>query len=385
MTSFKLTEMNKSFIILCFVVLLLASCSSGKKALQKGDYYSAVLKAVDRLKSSPDNKNASRVLKDGYQYALEWSQEEIDLAVSSTSPDKWERVVRLMQQVNRLSGEIRSTPAARKIISNPVTYTTELNTVYEKAAEERYAAGLTELGINTHEAARVAYDHFYAADQYVSGYKDARELMYTAREMATIKVVLEAIPVNTQKYKLTSEFFYNQIFGYLNQQFGPRSFVNFYSPFRAESEALKDPDFIVNMEFFDYSVGNLTHTEKEENLKKQVKLESKDTTKVEYRNYAAKLKIFTDKVQSGGSLRVQIYEPMTDKMILDDIVPGTFTWINEYALYVGDIEALDARQVELTKKKTVPLPPEQDLFIEFTRPVYSQVVTRLNQFFQRYN
>jgi hypothetical protein len=377
--------MKNPLILISLLFLILTSCSSGKKALQKGNYFAAVSKAAERLKTSPDNKRALKVVKEGYPLAIEWSQEEIDLALASNSPYKWERVINLMKQVNRLSGDIRSTPAARKLISDPKIYSSELNMVYDRAAEERYSAGLTELSQNTRESARIAFDHFYAANQFVSGYKNAREMMEVAKEMATIKVMLQTIPVHSQKYRLTSEFFYNQIFGYLNNQFGSRGFVAFYSPFQAENEGLDMPDFIVNMEFFDFSVGNLSHTEKEENLSKRVKLESKDTTKVQYKNYSAKLKTFTDRVQSGGSLRMQIFEPLTDKMLLDEIVPGSFTWINEHALFVGDIEALDKKQVDLTKRKAMPLPPEQDLFIEFTKPIYSQVTARLNWFFKRYN
>jgi hypothetical protein len=378
-------KMNKPVTILILSILFLASCSSGKKALQKGDYFSAILKSVDRLKSSPDNKKAANVLRDGYQLVLEWSQEEIDLALSSNSPYKWEQVTGVMRRINNLSNEIRSTPAARKIIPNPKNYTSELTMAYEKAAEERYKAGIAELEMNTRESARIAYNHFYAAGQYVEGYKNVRELMINAKEMATVKVVLEAIPVHTQRYRLSSEFFYNQIFEYFNNRFGPRSFVNFYTPFQAENVGLEAPDFIVILEFFDFSIGNLTHSEKEEKIEKRVKIETKDTTKVEYKNYVARLKTFSDKVQSGGSLRVQILEPATDKLYYDDIVPGSFTWINEYAMFVGDQEALDKKQLDLTKRKTMPLPPEQDLFIEFTRPIYSQLTTRLNGFFQRYN
>lgn len=377
--------MSKSIFILVLAGFFLASCSSGKKALQKGDYFSAVSKAVERLKSSPDNKNAANVLKDGYNLVLEWTQEEMDLIMSSNSSYKWERAIGLMQQVNMLSSEIRSTPAARKIISNPKIYTTEMNAARERAAEERYNAGLTELGQNTREAARIAFNHFYTADQFVAGYKNTRELMQEAKEMATIDVVVEAIPVLTQKYKLSAEFFYNQVFEYLNNQFGPHSFVRFYSPFQAENGGLDTPDFIVNMEFFDFSIGNLTRTEKEEKVEKRVKVETKDTTKVEYKNYVAKLKTFSDKVESRGSLRVQIFETTSENLLMDDILPGAFTWMNEYALFVGDQEALDKKQLELTKRKAVPLPPEQDLFAEFTKPVYSQLTSMLNRFFQRYN
>jgi len=367
------------------LLILLVSCSTGKKALQKGDYFSAVSKAVERLKSSPDNKNAIKVVEEGYPMTLEWSQEEMDLILSSNSAFKWEQAVGLMQQVNQLSDAIRSTPAARKIISNPKTYSSELNMAVEKAAEARYNAGLAELEVKTRESARNAYDHFAKANQYVVNYKNSRELMATAKEIATLRVVLQAIPVNTQRYRLSSEFFYNQVFEYLNNQFRTSGFVNFYFPFQAEKEKLANPDFIVDMEFFDFSVGNVIRTEKEENLERKVKIETRDSTRTETKTYKAKMKIFSDQVLSGGSLRVRIIDHANDKIMSDEIVPGSFTWVNEYAMFVGDKEALDNKQLELTKRKALPLPPEQDLFIEFTKPIYSQVTQNLNRFFRRFN
>ena len=377
--------MKIRFSVYFMLLILLVSCSTGKKALQKGDYFSAVSKAVERLKSSPDNKNAIKVVEEGYPMTLEWSQEEMDLILSSNSAFKWEQAVGLMQQVNQLSDAIRSTPAARKIISNPKTYSSELNMAVEKAAEARYNAGLAELEVKTRESARNAYDHFAKANQYVVNYKNSRELMATAKEIATLRVVLQAIPVNTQRYRLSSEFFYNQVFEYLNNQFRTSGFVNFYFPFQAEKEKLANPDFIVDMEFFDFSVGNVIRTEKEENLERKVKIETRDSTRTETKTYKAKMKIFSDQVLSGGSLRVRIIDHANDKIMSDEIVPGSFTWVNEYAMFVGDKEALDNKQLELTKRKALPLPPEQDLFIEFTKPIYSQVTQNLNRFFRRFN
>jgi hypothetical protein len=367
------------------LLLLLVSCSTGKKALQKGDYFSAVAKAVERLKSAPDNKNAIKVLEDGYPMTLEWSQEEMDMILSSNSAFKWEQAIGLMNQVNQLSDLIRSTPAARKIITNPKSYSSELNMATEKAADERYNAGLAEMELNTRESARNAFEHFSKASQYINNYKNSRELMTSAKELATIRVVLQAIPVNTQRYRLSSEFFYSQVFEYLNNQFRPSGFVNFYSPFQAEKEGIKNPDFIVDMEFFNFSVGNVIRTEKEENPERKVKIETRDSTRTETKIYKAKLKIFSDQVLSNGSLRLRIIDSINNKIMSDEIVPGSFTWINEYAIFVGDREALNTAQLELIKRKALPLPPEQDLFIEFTKPIYSQVTQNLNRFFKRFN
>jgi hypothetical protein len=120
-------------------------------------------------------------------------------------------------------------------------------------------------------------------------------------------------------------------------------------------------------------------------VKQQVKIESKDTTKVQYKTYVAKLKTFVDKVVSGGVLDVKIVETSGGKLLLSDRVPGSFTWVNQYAMFVGDKEALTKDQLEMSKNSVKPLPPGQDLFVSFTKPIYDQLTSRLNQFFRKYN
>ena len=374
---------NLTYFIL--IAIILSSCSSGKKALQKGDYFSAVYKAVDRLKSDPDNSKAISVLREGYPLTLQWSQEELDMILSNNNAFKWEQSINIMNQVNNLARQIRSTPAARRIISNPKTYTSELTMATEKAAVERYNAGLYELDKNTRESARMAFSHFQMADRFIPGYMDVFEKMEESKQLATIHVVLEAIPVNTTAFKLSSEFFYDQVYEFLNNRYPRESFVNFYSPGQAENMGLEYPDYFVEMNFFDFTVGNTSHSEKEETVKKRVQIESKDTTRIQYKNYEAKIKIFTDEVVSGGLLDLRIIESPENKLVLNNRIPGSFTWVNDYAIFVGDIEALDKNQTELIKRKAAPLPPKQDLFIEFTKPIYSQLTTELNQFFRRFN
>lgn len=377
--------MKKYYLFLLIITVILSACSTGKKALQKGNYFSAVSKSVQRLKSDPDNKKAIGVLRDGYPSAINWAQEEMDHILSINEPFKWGRAVSLMEQVNSLSEEIRQTPAARNIIQDPKTYLSELNMARERAAEERYSAGLKLLGMRTRESAREAFDHFYRTNSFIHGYMDVLEKISEAKALATLTVVMEAIPVHTQKYQLTSEFFYNQVFEYLNNKFPDESFVNFYSPNQAESTGIEHPDMIVRLEFYDFIVGQIEHNEKEEEVKKRVQIETKDTSRVQYKTYVAKLKTYTDKVNSGGVLDLKIVEFEGNKILMNDRIPGSFTWLNDYAMFVGDKEALDKNQLELTKRKVSPLPPGQDLFIEFTKPIYDQLTGKLNRFFKKYD
>lgn len=374
---------KKQLLFLPFLIFIL-SCSTGKKALQKGNYYQAITQAVERLKSDADNKKATTVLREGYPIAIDWSQEELDLALSSNRAFKWEKTIDIMHQVNRLSEVIRSTPPARKIIQSPKSYTTELDMAYEKAAEERYNAGLHFLQENNRESARSAFEHFKKADQFISGYKDVLIQMETAKDLATYKVIVETAIVQTRNYKLSSEFFYNQVFEYLNNKYPIRSFINFYSPLQAEKYQIDQPDFIVRMEFFDFSIGNLVRETKEEELIKRVKIETKDTTRVRYKTYKAKLKTYSDKVISGGRLNYRIIDFQTDNLMRDKLIHGSFNWINEYAIFAGDKEALNKNQYNLTNNEALPIPPQQDLFIEFTRPIYEQLTNELHHYFRMY-
>ncbi|MDX8340066.1 hypothetical protein SLH46_12770 [Draconibacterium sp. IB214405] len=374
--------MIKRNLILLLLPLVLFSCSSGKKALQRGDYYEAITKAVERLKSNPTNEKALKVLKDGYPTAIDWSQEEIDLALTSNQSFKWEHTILIMNKVNRMNDLIRSTPAAREIISDPKSYSTELNMAHEKAAEDRYQAGLEFLAEETRESARTAYSHFNKAGNWIPGYKDIDEKMAIAKEWATVNVVIEAVTVRTKKYQLSSEFFYNQVFEYVNNKFPSSGFVNFFSPQQAENFQL-NPDFVVRMEFYDFSVGNLVRNEKEESLSKRVRIPVTDSTFVS-KTYHAKLKTYTDEVISGGRLNYRIVDFQNNNLLRDNLIPGSFTWVNQYAIFAGDEEALSDEQYALTQQRAIPLPAHQDLFIEFTRPIYEQLTDELYSFFRRY-
>ena len=138
------------------------------------------------------------------------------------------------------------------------------------------------------------------------------------------------------------------------------------------------------MEFFDFSVGNLTRTVNEENLVKKVPVEGKDSTRVKEITYSAKLKTYTDEVVSGGRLNFRVIDFNTNDLMRNNLIPGSFTWVNQYAIFAGDKEALSKQQLQLTQKQAMPLPPEQDLFIEFTEPIYDQLVNQIDQFFRKY-
>ncbi len=133
------------------LVLMAEACSSGKTALKHGDYYEAVIEAVGRLRSSPDNKKAKAVLEQGYPLAIEYIETNIQNGINADDPYKWRNAVKGYEQINYLNDQIKTSLGAMKVITKPATRFKELADVKVKAADESYTAGINALMKNTSE------------------------------------------------------------------------------------------------------------------------------------------------------------------------------------------------------------------------------------------
>ncbi|MFY9150794.1 MAG: hypothetical protein WAO52_02180 [Prolixibacteraceae bacterium] len=383
--------MNVRNLSVFIFVLLLVSCSTGRKSLQRGDYYDAIMKAVTRLSSDPDNRNASQVVREGYPLAIAYYQEEIDQTLSGNDPFRWKRTLDIMQTVNRMSDEIRRIPAARQLVQNTKNYTSEMADVQNRAAQEFYDAGMDALNRNTRETARQAYFHFQNADNLVHGFKDTRQKLLESKDLATLKVVVEQIPVNG-KFEYSAQFFYDNVFQMLNQKFQEKDFVHFFSPEEALKNKLKYPDMVLQMGFYDFFIGRPTHFEEEKELSKQVEEKyqvkiSKDSTATRTRNVMkkGKIKMITDQVISDGLLELKAVEFQSNKIIFTDKIPGRFTWENKYGVFVGDQEVLDNNLSNILNNKVLMPPAPQDMFVLFTKPIFNQLTDKLVNYFRQYN
>ena len=383
--------MRKIYTWLFVGILILNSCSTGQKSLDRGNYYDALSKAINRLGNDPDNRKAAQVVREGYPLAVSYYQEEIDQALSGNDPFKWKRTLDVMQLVNQLSDQIRRIPAARALVSSPKTYTSELIDVQNRAAQEYYDAGMDALNQKTREAAKQAYFHFLNADGLVRGFKDTQEKMKLAKDIATVCVVVEQIPVNG-KYEYSAQFFYDNVFQMLNERFQEKDFVHFFSPEQAEKAKLKFPDMVLRMGFYDFFIDRPQHLEEERDLsrnieeKYQVKI-SKDSTVTRTRMVPkkGKIKILTDQVASGGLLELKAVEFQSQKIVFTDKIPGSFTWQNRYGIFVGDNEVLDKELISILNNKMVMPPASQDMFVLFTKPIFNQLSNKLVNYFRQYN
>jgi len=383
--------MRKYFHLFFIGIFLLNSCSTGLKSLQKGNYYDAILKAVNRLSSDPDNRKASQVISEGYPMAVTYYQEEIDKILTSNDQFKWKRTLDIMQSVNQMTDEVRRIPAARKLVLSPKSYTSELANVQTRAAQEFYDAGMDALNSNTRETAKQAYTYFLNADGLVRGFKDTQQKMLFAKDLATLKVVVEQIPVNG-KFEYSAQFFYDNVFQMLNERFQEKDFVHFFSPEQAENAKLKYPDMVLQMRFYDFFIARPQHSEVQQELNKQIEEKyqvkiSKDSTVTRTRMVPkkGKIKILTDQVASGGLLELKAVEFQSQKIVFTDKIPGQYLWQNKYGIFIGDTEVLDNTLSNIVTNKSLMPPAPQDMFVLFTKPIFNQLTEKLTNYFKQYN
>src|SRR5690606_2190467 len=162
----KYTMRIVQIFLLFFTLVVVAACSSGKKAYKHGNYYTAVVQAVERLRKNPDHKKSAEILRESYPMAVRYYTLQIDNVRNSSERFKNGMIYDYYRDLNSLYENILRSPGALKVIPNPQNYTREAEQYRRQAAEERYQAGLASLAMGTRLDAIDAYYHFLKADEY---------------------------------------------------------------------------------------------------------------------------------------------------------------------------------------------------------------------------
>lgn len=383
--------MNRLLLLVIVFGLGLSACKSTKRAFQKGDYETAIFNSVERLRKSPNNKKARQTLKEAYPVLLDFMQDNIDNAKRSSNPLRYEEVADYYSLLNRVYDEIQRSPAAKQVIRNPQRFTSELREASQKSAEARYILGerALERGRNgDRQAAKQAFYHFEKALEWQAGYRDAQNLMDLSRDYATLLVQIEPIPMHSRSLELTNQFFEQQIAEYVaNTTFNP--FIHFFMPSQARQRS-RDADQIVRMKFDDFVVGQsyiketVVERSKDSVVVGTVKI-TNDSTVNAYGTVTAKVHRFQKQITSTGLLDMQIIDTRTGRILTQRKFPGTFVWYDYWGFFNGDERALDNDdQKFIRKSREAPNPLPQDLFVEFTRPIFAQVTDYVSGFYRNY-
>ncbi|MEM6845140.1 MAG: hypothetical protein AAF632_23205 [Bacteroidota bacterium] len=395
--------------LLAILAILSIQCSSSKRLLERGNYYEAVMEATDKLRRSPKNRKAQAALRQAYPLAVEQLLSDIDQAKSARAAFQWSIAADSYRSLNTMFDAIKTSPAARRVIAHPKDFHQQYGQVRTKAAEEQYQAAEQAMRENTIESARQAYFHYQQAGQYVANYKDTNQKLTEALEAGTLKVLVEAQPVPSRYYQVSGDFFYDQVDGFLQDYERRNQFIAFYTPQEIHRQGSVAPDHVLQLRFEDFVVGQSHTFQKEETVtadsvkvgevevaqqRPKTRTLSRDVTQVStsgktvkkpvYGTVSAKLITTRIEITSGGILGVNITDGNGSRSLLREDLRGEHLWFAEWARFQGDERALSEEHLALCNLPEAVPPPPQQLFVEFTKPLYSQLTDQLNRFYQNY-
>ena len=378
-------KLNHLFL-LSLVILIITSCSSGNKAYKRGDYFKASIESIDRLRSSPNSEKSQSVLLKAYPQALKTAEREIANAQAANQQDKFDILVFQYERVNQLANEIYRCPKANELISNPKEYITELADAKEDAAEQNYALGLKAYDMDNIEQARVAYNYFVRTNQYVNGYKDVLRKIEEARYEATLRVVVQK-PLTSSNFQYSADFFYSNLVSEMGRSTQNR-FVRFYTEEEAYKDNMQNPHQHIVLNFEDFTVGNIKETMKTMDVKRdsvvvgKVQVEGKSYNA--YSTVTAQMNTFRREISSRGILSLRIVDAQNKRVIQQRNFAGEYVWATTWSTFKGDDRALNKEQKEMCTKQAQLAPQQQELFIEFTKPIYDQAVSYVRSAYVRY-
>lgn len=368
-----------SLIVLSFILL---GCSAGRRSLERGNYDQAVYKAVNRLQQNTRNQKALQTLSDAYSYAVEDHLDKIREAKLSSDILRWETVIREYENLNALADEIKRCPSCRTAVRAPQKYNAEIAEAQLNAAAVRYARGLKLLEEGSRQSAKQAWFDFEKAGQFIPDYKDVNQKMDQAYWAAVIKVVVEPVELRRSVYQFSNQYFQNKIYEYL-ENYERRSFIKFYTPKEARKQDLV-PDQVLSLNFDDFVVGQTFVKERiEEVSRDSVKLGTANGKDV-YGTVKAKVSLFEKTISSAGLLNVQVIDWKTKNTLTQEKMQGSFVWSDKWGSYQGDERALGKDYKVLVNKRESLAPPPQELFVEFTKPLYAQLTDKIRRFYSRY-
>jgi len=263
---------------------------------------------------------------------------------------------------------------------------TLLSKAKQMAADQAYELGTKALSIGSLDQARVAYQYFQNANRYVNGYKDALSKMNESRYYATLRVIVQK-PYTNANFQYSADFFYNNLLAEIRQNAQNR-FVRYYTQEEARKENMTTPHQYIVLNFEDFSVGNIRESSNTTEQKRDsvivgtVKVDGKIYNS--YNSVTAKLTTFHREISSGGVLSLRIIDAQNNQERQRQNLTGTYIWNTSWADFKGDDRALTDEQKRMCNREPQTPPSQQDLFIEFTKPIYSQAVSYIRSAHSRY-
>ena len=381
----------KRITYLLILALILTSCASSKKMMEKGNYDGAIYKSVKELRKNPENAKQADILDRCYKIANERDNERIKFLKRENNPNNWDEVFVIYSSLQNRQSLVRTVLPlnidGRNINYEYIDYDAEIISAKNKAADYFYQNAQQLMKMGNKESYRQAYDELMKASKYTGGqYLDIDNMIEEARFKGMSRAI---VMVNNMTHINLDPVFIEDLLEIPTDNLETQ-WVEYH--FKDLDDQIDyDYTIFINLESISVSPDNVSEVDKM--YKKEVQygfdyvLDAKgnvikdslgnDIKIPKYKTLACTV-IETHQNKSvyiEGNAEFLSNNPR--KLLKKEPIGAENIFDHHSARAVGDIEALDSTARELIKSEYIPFPSDMQMIFNTTQTLKPAITDAL--------
>jgi hypothetical protein len=362
------------FIFILSVIL--SGCGSSKKQLQKGNYDAAIDKAVKQLRRDPSDEKQIDILTQSYQNANDQNNERIRYLKMEGRPDNWDEIYLVYKALYDRQALVRTvTPLntnGRSVDFPYVDYMPEMVSAKRKAADFYYAHGNELMKSGIKESYRQAFGEFIRAKEYIGDYEGIDSKIQESKYLGMSRVFVSV--QNSSILKFPKEFEQDLLALDL-----PRLNSDWVEYHTQNLNNNTEYDYFVNVNVRNVAVSPDQTIQRDSVIKRNVEdgftyvLDKKGNVMrdslgndIKQKKYKTLQCALVETIQSKACRidgDVEVIQMNPNKVLKKDPIGAQSNFENISSRAVGDVQALNANQLQRTKTAIVPFPTDIDMVI----------------------
>ena len=355
---------------------ILSGCGSSKKQLEKGNYDAAIQEAVKQLRKDPTDVKQIDILNQAYKVANDQDNERVRFLKMEGKPNNWDEIYLVYKALNDRQSLVKTvTPLNMngKSVDFPyVDYLPGMVNAKRKAADFYYAHGTELMKSGIKENYRQAYAEFIRAKNYVGDYEGIDNKIQETKLQGMSRVFVSI--QNNSMFKFPQEFEHDLLaldLPRLNSEW-----VEYYTQNLNDNTQF---DYFVNVNIKNISVSRDRSLQSDSVIKRDIEdgftyvLDKKgnvmkDTlgNDIKQKKYKTLQCALVETIQSKTCQidgEVEVIQMNPNKVINKEPIGARSNFENISSRALGDIQALNPKQLERTKTSVVPFPTDIEMVI----------------------
>jgi hypothetical protein len=368
--------MQRVVAFIFILTIIVSGCGSSKKQLQRGNYDAAIDKAVKQLRRDRTDEKQISVLMQAYKVANDQDNERVRFLKTEGRPDNWDEIYLIYKALNDRQSLVRSVAPlslnGRSVDFPYVDYVMEMVNAKRKAADFYYAHGNELIRDGLKESFRQAYGEFIRAKEYAGDYEGIDNKIKEAKYLGISRVFVSV--QNNSIIRFPEEF--EQDLLALDLPSLNSDWVEYHTQ---NLDNATRYDYFVNIHIKNVAVSPGQSILRDSVIKKDVEdgfiyvLDKKGNVMrdslgndIKQKKYKTLQCAMVETIQRKACVidgDVEVIQVNPDKVLKKDPIIARSGFENISSRALGDIQALNAKQLERTKTAIMPFPSDIEMVV----------------------